>query len=111
MQLGISKSLASNCIGTVQCQIRAARKAQSNADQNQHNWRWFTHAAIRFLYGLASAGRFSPLGPLDTVHDFLPMIDKRVSWAAIPAPLDTTLTNQSATRRIAPLLIAEMTCH
>jgi len=22
-------------------------KTQSNADQNQHNWRWFTHAASR----------------------------------------------------------------
>ena len=50
-----------------------------------------------FLYSLTSAGCFSPLGPLATVHDLFPMIDKRVSWAAIPAPLDTILTNQSAT--------------
>jgi len=45
-------------------------KAQSDANQNQHNWRRFTHA-IRFLYGLAflafgpwESFQFSGLGPV-----------------------------------------------
>ena len=51
MQLGIQKSLAPIYIATVQCQICAARKDPIQCNQNQHNWRWFTHAASRFLYG------------------------------------------------------------
>jgi hypothetical protein len=46
-------------------------KAQSNANQNQHNWRRLTHGAIRFLCGLAFLAlgpwelfQFSGLGPV-----------------------------------------------
>ena len=30
--------------------MRSYEKVQSNANQNPHSWRWFTHAAIRLLY-------------------------------------------------------------
>jgi hypothetical protein len=57
---------------------------------------------------ITSARRFSPLGPLGTVHDSFLMIAKRVPWA-IPVTLDAILMDQSATGRIDPLLIAETT--
>ena len=47
MQLGILKALVPIDIATIQSQNAQDEKSQSNADQNQHNWRWPTHAASR----------------------------------------------------------------
>jgi hypothetical protein len=51
-------------------------KSQSNANQKQHNWRWFTHAASRGRTDQVGGTCFSFEAP-GTVHDPL-MIAKRV---------------------------------
>ena len=62
MQPGILKAPYPFILQRSNAKYAQHEKTQSNADQNQHNWRWPTHAASRGGT-VRISGAFSPLGP------------------------------------------------